>query len=390
MTEEEFIQENIHQSPSEVALLLSKKPELDREFIIAQINGIQKSKLKLPEFYNNKNIVYPTPLSMEQCSSEQTATYKSKLIDGKTLVDLTGGFGIDSYYFSKQFEQVIYLEPNKVLFDIVSENFNSLAVNNIQTKNTTTEDFLKTNRQQFDIAYIDPSRRDETKRVYLLNECTPNIVELTDEIFKIASQILVKTAPLLDIKQSIKELKYVSKVFVIALNNDCKEVLYLLDKANNTTPKIHTVNLTSNNQVFDFDWIQEENASSNYASPQNYIYEANAAILKAGAFNSISETYQLHKIAPNSHLYTSDKLTNDFPGRAFKVEQVVNYNPKIFKKLGITKANIACRNFKVKPEEIKKKLKLEDGGDTYIFATTDNNNKPILVVCIKQTFFFRS
>ena len=383
MTNQQFINENKHRPPSEVALLVCKKPELNREFIIAQINGIQKAKNKLPEFYNNKNIVYPTPLSMEQCSSEKTAIYKSKLVSGKSLVDLTGGFGIDSFYFSKQFEEVLYLEPNKALFNVVSGNFHSLAANNIQTKNTTTEDFLNSNTKKFDIAYIDPSRRDENKRVYLLNECVPHIVELSEDIFKIANQILVKTAPLLDIKQSIKELKYVSNVFVISLNNDCKEVLYLLDKNSTHLISIHTTNLNSTPQNFNFSFEDEKATNSTYSSPQQYLYEPNASILKAGAFNSIAQHFDINKIAANSHLYTSDSVIENFPGRTFKIEHLVNYNLKEFKKLGILKANIACRSFKVKPDDIKKKLKLKDGGDTYIFATTDQNNKPILVVCVK-------
>jgi 16S rRNA G966 N2-methylase RsmD len=383
MTSEEFIKENQHTPPAEIALLLSKKPELDSEFIISQVNGLQKAKNKLPEFYQNKKITYPVPLSIEQCSSETTAIYKSKLIKGKSLVDLTGGFGIDSYYFSKQFKTITYIEPNEQLFKIVNQNFKALNGTNITSVNTTSEEFLENSNQKFDLAYIDPSRRDETKRVYLLNDCTPNIIELAEDIFKVANQILVKAAPLLDITQSIKELKYVSKIFVVALNNDCKEVLYLLNQNKTVTPPINTVNLSSGNQFFEFDFEDEQAARSSYSLPQKYLYEPNAAILKAGAFNSIAQQFGINKIAPNSHLYTSEEHLKDFPGRSFKVEKVVNYNPKEFKKLEITKANIACRNFKVKPEEVKKKLKLKDGGSTYLFATTDNNNKPILVICVK-------
>lgn len=383
MTNQQFIKEHLNKSTSKVALLLSKKPELDAIYIINQINGIQKAKSKLPEFYKNKAVVYPVPLSMEQCSSETTAIYKSSIIKGESLVDLTGGFGIDSYYFSKAYKQITYLEPNTSLFEIVRKNFSALKAKNIETINTNTEDFLEKSLQKFDVAYIDPSRRDEKKRVYLLNECTPNIVELTDNIFKIANQILVKTAPLLDIKQSIKELKHVSQVFVVALNNDCKEVLYLLDKKVTTPPEIHTVNLTQTNQLFAFNFKEEKDAQVNYSAPQSFLYEANSAILKAGAFNCIAQQFGVNKIAPNSHLYSSEKLIDNFPGRTFTIKNVVNYQTKAFKKLGITKANIACRNFKVKPEEVKKKLKLKDGGDTYLFASTDQNNKPILIVCVK-------
>jgi 16S rRNA G966 N2-methylase RsmD len=381
---QQFIEKHQHLSPAEVALLLSKKPDLNRKFIIAQINGIQKAKNKLPEFYQNSNIIYPTSLSMEQCSSEQTAKYKSELIQGNNLIDLTGGFGIDSYYFSKRFKKVTYIEPNKELYKIADNNFKTLKANNISTYNLTTEDFLKNNTQKFDIAYIDPSRRDNTKRVYLLYDCTPNIIELTDEIFKVANKIMVKTAPLLDIKQSLKELKNVISVFVISVNNDCKEVIYILEKDKVCDyPQIHTTNISKNIQEFSFKYLEEKNRIINFSPPKKYLYEPNSAILKAGAFNSICNQYKVEKIAPNSHLYTSENLVSHFPGRTFKVEQVINYSPKEFKKTRIKQANISCRNFKVKPDEIRKKLNIKDGGKIYLFATMSSDNKPILISCVK-------
>ncbi|MCO6500641.1 MAG: class I SAM-dependent methyltransferase [Vicingus serpentipes] len=383
MTNQEFIQQHKNKTSSEVALLLSKKSELDKEFIINQINGIQKAKKKLPELYNNPDFIYPSALSMEQCSSEQTAIYKSTLVKGKSLIDLTGGLGIDSYYFSKQIDDITYLEQNTKLFETANTNFKLLGATNIKTINTTCENFLKTNTTQYDVAYIDPSRRNETQRVFFLNECMPNIIELSDDIFKITHQILVKTAPLLDIKQSIKDLKYVSKVFVIAVNNECKEVLYLLDKGTSKTIKIETINLGSPPQHFSFRLTDEIMNTPTFSEPQTYLYEPNVAILKAGAFNTIATSLNIQKLAPNSHLYTSKEMIPDFPGRIFHIQQVLNYNLKEFKPLNIKQANITCRNFNEKPESVKKKLKLKDGGNTYLFATTNQHNKPILVCCSK-------
>ena len=383
MDELAFIEENKNRPVAELALLLSKKPELDSAFILAQINGIQKAKSKLPAFYETPSIIYPTKLSMEQCSSERTGIYKSKLIEGESLLDLTGGFGIDSFYFSKQFKQVTSIEQNAALFDVVSQNFKNLKADNIELANTTAEAFLEKTNKKVDVVYIDPSRRNETQRVFKLEECTPNIIELTSAIFKIADKILVKTAPLLDIKQSLKDLKQVSKVWVISVDNDCKEVLYLLEKDTGAEPQINTINLTKQDQEYRFNFEQEQNAKSSYSEPQNYLYETNSSILKAGAFNSIAEKYEVQKLAPNTHLYTSEKFIENFPGRTFKIEHVLPYSPKDFKKLNITKANVSCRNFKDKPEQVKKKLKLKDGGETYLFATTDNNNKSLLLVCTK-------
>jgi len=383
MNEQEFIEANKHKPVVELALLLSKKPELDSAFILAQINGVQKAKNKLPEFFETTNIVYPAKLSMEQCSSERTGIYKSKLIEGESLIDLTGGFGIDSFYFSKQFKNVTYIEQNQELFDIVKRNFEKLKADNIDLINSTAEDFLESTDKKADVSYIDPSRRNENQRVFKLDECTPNIIELAPEIFKTSDKILVKTAPLLDIKQSLKDLKHVSQVWVISVENDCKEVLYLLENGFASEPQIKTVNLTETDQEFQFNFQEEIDTNSSYSEPLNYLYEPNASILKAGAFSSITEKYELNKLAPNTHLYTSEKRIKNFPGRTFKIDQTLPYSPKEFRKTGIEKANVSCRNFKEKPEQVKKKLKLKDGGEKYIFATTDLNIKPVLIVCMK-------
>lgn len=410
MTEQQFIQEHKNKKLPEIALLLSKQPDLDKYFIINQINGIQKAKNKLPEFYANPNILYPATISIEQCSSEQTAKYKSSLLRHSGLdpeshiIDLTGGFGIDSYYFSKFFKEVTYLEPNPELFDVVKQNFATLNIPNITLINSTCEDFLKTNTQKFDVAYIDPSRRNENQKVFMLADCIPNITELQHDIFKIAPKILVKTSPILDVKQSIKELKTVSEVWVVSVNNECKEVLYLLENKPTSNPKINTINLGNPLsrgedfvhlpqaddykirgvlQEFNFDFKTEENTSVNYSEPLNYLYEPNTSILKAGAFKSVCKQFNVKKIAPNTHLYTSKNAIENFPGRTFKIEHLLPYQPKAFKKLGLKKANVSCRNFKDNVEQVKKKLNLKDGGDSYVFAATNSSEKPILILCVK-------
>jgi hypothetical protein len=389
MTELDFIEANKQKPVADLALLLSKKPDLDAAFILAQINGIQKAKNKLPAFYNTPNIIYPTKLSMEQCSSEKTGIFKSTLfrhsaLDAESsLIDLTGGFGIDTFYFSKQFKQVTYIEQNQELFETVKSNFEKLKANNIDLINSTAEEFLATTNKKADVVYIDPSRRNENQRIFKLDECTPNIIELAPVIFKIADKILIKTAPLLDIKQSLKDLKCVSKVWVISVDNDCKEVLYLMENGNTKEPQINTINLTKTDQEFHFNFLEESETNSINSEPKKYLYEPNASILKAGAFNSIAKKYELKKIAPNTHLYTSEELIEHFSGRTFKIENTLAYQTKDFKKLGINKANVSCRNFKENPEQVKKKLKIKDGGETYLFATTDLNNKPILIICVK-------
>ncbi len=276
-----FIDKNKHKTVNEVALLLSKKPELDKTFIINQINGLQKSKNKLPDFYCAKNIIFPATLAMEQCSSAKTAKYKSNILKGKTLVDLTGGFGVDSYYFSKKFNAVTYVEVDTNLFKIVTNNFKNLKANNITTINTTAENFIANLNKKVDVIYIDPSRRKANARVFNLAACTPNIIKLSDDIFKITDKILVKTSPFLDIKQSINDLKFVAKIFIVAVNNDCKEVIYLLKKNTNHNIVINTINLTKNEQIFEFILADEKEANCTFSLPKKYLYEPNVAILKS-------------------------------------------------------------------------------------------------------------
>jgi 16S rRNA G966 N2-methylase RsmD len=410
MNEQDFIEANKHKPVAELALLLSKKPELNKEFILAQINGIQKAKTKLPEFYKTPHLVYPPKLSMEQCSSEKTAIYKSKLLshaelDSETIVDLTGGFGIDSFYFSKQYKSVCYIEPQQQLFNTVSNNFKLLGTDNIKTINQTAEDFLKSNTKKFDVAFIDPSRRNENQKVFQLGDCIPNIVDLQHEIFKVAPKILVKTSPILDLKQSIKELKTVAEVWVISVNNECKEVLYLLEDKLTPEIKINAVNLIplsrgedfvsetkeqSNKirgvlkeQSLSFTFNEEENNTPDYSEPLQYLYEPNASILKAGAFKSVSKNFNVKKIASNTHLYTSEEIIENFPGRTFNIEKTLPYNTKDFKKLRLKKANVSCRNFPDTVEQVKKKLNLKDGGDDYIFAVSGQHNKALLIITKK-------
>lgn len=377
-----FIHTHKNKPLSEIALLLSKHTELDKHFILNQINGLQKAKTKLPTFYENENIIYPTGLSMEQCSSEQTGLFKSKLVQGKTAVDLTGGFGVDAYFFAKQFLEVSYVEQNTELFEIAQHNFQVLNTP-IQCYQSNCEDFLTKNTQLFDLAYIDPSRRDETKRVFKLAECTPNVIELLPQLLKTAKQIIIKTSPLLDIKQTLADLQLVNKTWVVSVNNDCKEVLYLVESSKTISPEIVAVNLSKNTLTFSFNYESEVNTFVDFSEPLSYLYEPNASVLKAGGFKSIAQSFHLKKLAVNTHLYTSEKLVVNFPGRCFKINHTLEYNEKSFKVLGIKKANITARNFPDSIEQIKKKLKLTDGGNDYVFAIRDLNDKPILIVCCK-------
>lgn len=379
-----FISNHLNQPIHEVALLLSKRPNLNKNFILNQINGRQKVLEKLPEFAKNSAIEYPTPISLEQCSSEKTALFKASIVNGKKLLDLTGGFGVDAYYFSKKFNSVTYVEQNETLFKLVSSNFRKLGAENITTYFNSAEKFLATNQQFFDIIYIDPARRCLTKKMFLLEDCSPSVLGLLPKLFEISPAVLIKTSPMLDIKKAISQLKFVSKVIVLSVKNECKEVLYLLEKKPINFIKINTVNIDTTSELFSFTFEEEETVISTYSGPKNYLYEPNSSIMKAGGFKTIASKFSINKISPNSHLYTSNSSIKNFPGRCFNIKNVMPYQPKLFITLGIKKANISCRNFIENVVLVKKRLKIKDGGEIYIFATTLDNNKPYLIVCEKN------
>ncbi|AFK04920.1 hypothetical protein Emtol_3794 [Emticicia oligotrophica DSM 17448] len=351
-----------------------------------QLLARQKSKTKLPTWFANPKILFPPPLSVEQASSEVTANFKasvfSQLIGKKNVVDLTGGMGVDSWALAKICESVKYIEQSELLSEIAKVNFKSLNLTNIEVinQNATTLDysFLKNNNNY----YIDPHRRDNSQnKVFKIEDCEPNLLTLKPFLNK----YMVKFSPMLDIKMALEQLTNISYVYVIAFENEVKELLFISNGID-SNPNIVCVNLSFKSlpHIFEFDYTLEEHCKIAYSNPLKYIYEPNASILKAGGFKSVSEKFNLLKIAPNSHLYTSDILNEAFPGRIFLCESICKFDKKeILSKLPSPKANISTRNFPLKPEEIKKKLGLQDGGDYYLFATENSEKQKIVLLCKK-------
>jgi 16S rRNA G966 N2-methylase RsmD len=380
---QDFINQHLHCTAAEIMLQASKFPEWDMKVVAQQLVGKQLAKSKLPRWFVNDKILYPIRLSMEQCSSEATAAYKNQILAGGQGIDITGGFGIDTYFLALKAKSVIYCEQNKDLAEIVKHNLDVLGQEN---HTFFSGDGVKHLDQceGLDWVFIDPARRIKNQRVFRLQDCEPNVINIQDKLFEKACQILIKTAPLLDIKQTLIDLKYVKEVHVVSVNNECKEVLYLLEKNFVGEVKIHCVNIAKGNQeTFCFTGTEEKATQTHHSNPQNYIYEANSSIMKAGAFKSIAARYGLSKLHQNTHLYTSDKWVANFPGRSFKLLDVLSPNRKVLTKLKIQKANLSCRNYLQKVDVLKKKLKLKDGGDNYIFATTLSDGKPKLLWCKK-------
>lgn len=349
-----------------------------------QIIAKHKSEKKLPIWFQTKNIYYPPKLSIEQTSSEITAEYKSKLVNGDSIIDITGGFGVDCYAFSKRFKKVVHCEINEELSEIVSYNYEQLEVSNIRTVATDGLEYLKNTSEKFDCIYIDPSRRNDTKgKVFLLSDCLPNVPENLDFLFEMSDTILVKNSPILDISSTINELKFVKEIHVVAVNNEVKELLFLLKKEYKGLIEIKALNILKNkNQYFDFKL--GDDFKFEYSIPLKYLYEPNSAILKSGGFNQIASQQKVNKLHQHSHLYTSEKLVKDFPGRIFEINNVFTYNKKKIKKeITETKANITTRNFPKTVAQIRKETKLKDGGNSYLFFTTNINNELIVVDCTK-------
>ncbi|GEL12114.1 hypothetical protein SAMN05192550_2921 [Flavobacterium glycines] len=379
-----FINNNINASISKLALQKNPFPNVEWKLILNQIEAKAKAKEKLPTWFQAENILFPSKISVEQTSSEATALYKSQLVSGESLIDLTGGFGVDDYYFAKKIKSVTHCEINSELSQLVQHNFSQLQVSNIKCCSGDSTTTLKNTEQKWDWIYIDPSRRNDAKgKVFMLKDCLPNVPENLDFYFEKSNAILIKTAPLLDISAGLSELKNVKNIHIIALENEVKELLWELHRDYTGAINLKTANITKN-AVDTFDFVmQQEMSYPAYSLPLKYLYEPNSAIMKSGGFDAISAHYNIHKLHKHSHLYTSDTLI-DFPGRIFEINAVFPYNKTEMKnQLSGKQCNITTRNFPETVENIRKKWKIKDGGTSYSFFTTDVNTNKIVVFCAK-------
>ncbi|MGV8812530.1 MAG: THUMP-like domain-containing protein [Gelidibacter sp.] len=381
---QDYINHNLKTDPT--ALILKGVPfeEVSVAEVVEQIEAKSRCEKKLPTWFQQPNIYYSNKLNIEQTSSEITAAYKSRLISGKSLIDLTGGFGVDAYYFAKTFEKVTHCELNADLSKMVKHNFEVLKVSNIKTCATDGLEELQHSSKTYDWIYVDPSRRHESKgKVFFLKDCLPNIPDHLELIWSRSKNILIKTSPLLDITLGINELKYVKSIHIVAVNNEVKELLWTLERGFSGQIAIKTTNIKNDySEDFEFFMADESQIETIYSEPLAYLYEPNSAIMKSGGFNSLTTAYNVSKLHKHSHLYTSYNLL-EFPGRAFKIIKTVPYNKKALKKLSIEKANITTRNFPEAVQNIRKTLKIKDGGEHYLFFTTNINNDKVLLVCLK-------
>lgn len=366
---------NDHLKGDLTQMLLRKSPFSDVSIaeIVQQIKGKNTAEKKFP-FLCESGIVFPPQLNLEQASSQSTGQYKSHLVVGKSLVDLTCGFGIDAFWLSQEMETVFLIERNSELLEIVAHNWSILG-RNANFCNQTLEEFLTQNPQNFDCIYLDPARRDEQKKkVFLLEDLSPNILEIQEQLLQRALRVVVKLSPLIDIAYLASNLSHLKEIHVVAVKNEVKEILVVLEVDNSmSSPQIIVANLETDDPICSFSLDALSSAVSTYSEPQKYLYIPNNALLKSGAFHWISHHYQLGKLHPNTHLYTSDFWIDNFPGRAMEVEVV---DAKSLKKN--EQYNIISKNHPLKPEEIKKKYQLKDGGEQYLIFTQSRKGKLVL------------
>jgi 16S rRNA G966 N2-methylase RsmD len=380
---QKFINFNLHVDIPTISLKKSPFTLVSSKELAEQIDSKKRCELKLPRWFNSKGIYYPPKIAIEQASSEITAKYKADLIQGEELIDLTGGIGVDSLFFARIAKSVTHCEINQELSEIAEYNSKILGLSIHFIHSNGLEYLLKSNKI-FSTIYIDPSRRINSKKVFMLKDCEPDIISNLQLLKDHSSRILIKTAPLLDIQSSIKELKQVHSIHVISIKNECKELLIIIDKEEKTDdPLITCALLGDDEKTYSFKLSEEKEFQIHkYSEPLEYIYEPDAALLKAGCFKLITRDFNCDKIHQHTHLYTSNQLMNLFPGRTFILKKAWEYGTFI-KENQIKKANIICRNFGLSPEEIKKNLKINDGGNEYLLFCTGAKNERLVLNCAR-------
>lgn len=378
-----FINQNIDSDINKLLLRKSPFPNVTMQEIVQQVKGKKVAQRKFP-FLLNENIIFPPNLNLEQASSQSTAEYKAKDLKGKSFLDLTSGFGIDAYFLSQNFEEVTLVEQNPDLIKIVEHNWKTLN-RKANFINQNLEEFIESLREpqtdsskKFDVIYLDPARRDQNnKKKFLLEDLSPNLLEIEEQLNSISDKIIVKLSPLIDISYLVSELQNINEIKIIAVRNEVKELVLIIKNQETRTEiqevKITCVNLESDESEFSFYFNEEKSATSEFSESLNYLYIPNNSILKAGAFNIISEKFGLKKLHPNTHFYTSEKKIENFPGRVLQIEKIDGKD--LVKN---DQFNIISKNYPLKPEEIKKKYKLKDGGNRYLIFTQSINGKEIL------------
>lgn len=383
-----FIRDNEHVDVKDLLLKQKTILGIPTAWVVQQIVGRKKAKEKLPSFYHTNAVIYPPGINLEQSSSEDTARFKkdyafADIPSPDRIADITGGLGIDSYFFERKFNEVLYVEPDTELLQISRHNHQQLGAHRIKHFAMTAEKFLEANEQSLDCIYIDPSRRnDNNRKVFSFADCTPNISTLLPQLFQKARHLVIKASPLLDIQKGIGDLEFVKRVFVLAVHNECKELLFICERGHADEPVIQAVNIDKNKSLQSLDFLQtgERKQDIEFSDPQTYLYEPNVSLLKAGAFKTLSSRFNIPKLHPSTHLYTSDRLEELFPGNIFRILALAKSSPKELREhFPEGKANLITRNYPLSVKALRQKTSLGDGGDRYLIGCSGRNKKYLIV-----------
>ncbi|MEL6557919.1 MAG: RsmD family RNA methyltransferase [Bacteroidota bacterium] len=368
---QKFIRDNENADVSKLLLSGKSVGNLPISWVVDQIRARKKAKAKLPSWYERSGVVFPPMLSIEQSSSEITGSYKSEIATGKRLIDLTGGMGIDSSFFARKCEEVCYVERHKDLVEIFEHNCEALGIKNIDCVNGDGIAVIENaDEDYYDVIYLDPARRGkDNQKVFAIADCEPDVVKLQKLFQQKAHKTLIKLSPMLDISHTLSHLRNVKEVYVIAVDNECKELLFLIERDLDGQPVIKTVNIESSAiQKLDFSQPEEQSADLKIGNIGKFLYEPNVALLKAGAFKLPTSRYGIYKLDEHTHLYSADILVPDFPGKVYEVDQYFQPNKKLIKKhLAHKKVSVKTRNFPESVSAIRKKYNLKDGNDAYVF-----------------------
>lgn len=373
---------------SRLLLSAARYPGIDIPFAVEQIAARRQIKDKLPSWYANDALVFPARIAAEQCSSELTALYKQRLVgEHMLLCDLTGGLGIDSFFFSRKVRRLFYMERFPAYCEAARANFTALGADNIEVMEGDSVE-LADRLPEVDVFYVDPARRGEgNKRVFALQDCEPDLPSLLPELFRRAPKVIAKLSPMADIQLTLDLLPGTTQVHVLSVKNECKELVFILDRdadKGEKSPLIHCVNFAGDGheEQFSFTLTDEQNETQNLSEEvKSYLFEPNASLLKAGAFKCVASRFDIKKLHVSSHLYTSDKPVEAFPGRSFVVKEVFPFNSKLCKSLSkeIPRANITIRNFPLSVDDLRKRTRIADGGSVYLFATTLADGSKVLI-----------
>ncbi len=388
--------EHAEKDSAQLLLSASRYPGVDMIRAASAIEARKKITYKIPLWHTHPELIYPTALSVEQCSSQTTAEYKRRFVpEGGAMADLTGGLGVDCSFMARRAAKCLYMERDPQLCETTAHNFKVLGLENISIKQGDCREYLETllgrdegARTHFDLIYLDPARRSkDSGRLFSIRKCEPDLLQLSEALLKAADRVLVKLSSMVDITATLREVPCIREVHILSTDNECKELLLLMSKQGTPIPQeeipIYAVDLTHGRENnFAFTIGEERTAFCPISTPETYLYQPGKAILKAGAFKLPCTRFGISKIAASTHLYTSDTPIEDFPGKSFLIKRIIPFNKEGIRTILREHPTINCvaLNFPIDTNALKQRLKVRDGGNLHLFATTLVSGEKVMII----------